>query len=48
MFEAYFNETLVEGSVDTNSRRVSGTVTNVYPWGSDGGTFSGLLVEPNQ
>ena len=47
-FEAYFNELFVKGAVDTNSRRVAGTVTNLFPWGSDGGTFSGLLVEPNQ
>jgi hypothetical protein len=46
--EAYFNELFVKGAIDTNSRRVAGTVTNLFPWGSDGGTFSGLLVEPNR
>lgn len=46
-FASAFNETFVEGTVDTNARRVTGTVTNLFPWGSDAGTFSGLLVEPN-
>jgi len=46
-FESCFNDLCVRGLVDTNSRRVSGTITNTVPWGADAGTFSGLLVEPN-
>ena len=42
---ASFNDLIVEGAIDRNSRSVSGTVTNVVF--GDAGTFNGLLVEPN-